>query len=559
MTADAATHTSDQVDIAKAITVFRAQRQLRHLKVRAAAELLDKNRADAAEALLSPYLEKNPRDPSALNLMAEIAFKLSHYAKAEALAAKCVATSPGFALARYNYAQTLYRMNKLQLALAELDEVLKTDSGNFLCLDLKSTVLAVMGKHSESLVCRRLLVEIHPDASELWVKYGSSLRSVGDLEHCVAAHRKAIELQPSCGGAYWDLADLKTYRFSDAEIDAMQDQIARDNLSRDARVYLHFALGKAFGDQKDYAKSFENYLRGNALKRLAIEFDPDSLSRHVSSCKALFTPEFLRERPGGGCGSTGPIFIIGMQRAGSTLVEQILASHSAIEATAELPDISLLAEHIGEQIAPKYDSRYPKVLGAIDAATFKKFGEQYLETTDFRRPLRRPFFVDKMPYNFLHLGLIHMILPHARILDVRRHPMACCFSNFSMHFESGPLFAYRLNELGRAYSDYVELAAHFDAVLPGRIHRIFYENLVREPEAEIRSLLEYLDLPFEDSCLRFHENTRAMSSVSAEQVRKPISRDAMEYWRNYEPWLGPLMAALGRVLHAYPDVPQFAE
>ncbi len=520
--------------------------------------MLDHKGFEAAQTLVSRYLEKTPVDAGALNLMAEIALKLGENAKAESLLANCLSLAPDFTLARFNYAHTLHNLNKLPPALAQLDELLTVDPHNFLALDLKSVVLAVMGRHAEAMSCRRQLVTDHPNATEAWIKYGSALRSVGEREQCISAYRRAMELRPSCGSAYWDLADLKTYRFSDAELGAMQVQLSRSDLPRDDRVYFHFALGKAYGDRKAFEKSFENYARANALKRLGIDYDPDTLKRHVASCKSVFTPEFFRSRQGSGCGSPDPIFIVGMQRAGSTLVEQILASHSAVEATAELPEISLLAQHIGEQIAPGLGSRYPEALAEIDATALREWGERYLESTRFRRALGRPFFVDKMPYNFLHVGLIHMILPHAKILDVRRHPLGCCFSNFSMNFEVGPLFAYRLSELGRAYSDYVELMAHFDAALPGRIHRVLYENLVQDPEAEIRRLLEFLGLPFQEDCLRFHENRRTMVSVSAEQVRKPISREASGYWRNYEPWLGPLKSALGRVLEAYPDLPSFA-
>jgi hypothetical protein len=335
----------------------------------------------------------------------------------------------------------------------------------------------------------------------------------------------------------------------------MRDHLARPEVTGEDRMYLHFALGKAYGDAKNYAKSFENYARANALKRLSIEYDPGWLARNAAKCKALFTHEFLKARAGWGCDTPGPIFIIGMQRAGSTLLEQILASHSAVEGTAELPDISLLAEHIGETIAPKLGSEYPGVLAKLDAAALSRFGERYLETTNFRRSPGRPFFTDKMPYNFLHVGLIHLILPNAKIIDMRRHPLACCFSNFSSHFKFGALFAYRLTELGQAYADYMEMMAHFDAVLPGRVHRVFYENLVRQPEMEIRRLLDYVGLPFENACLRFHENRRAMDSVSSEQVRRPIFNESVDQWRNYEPWLGPLKSALGPVLEAIPEAP----
>jgi tetratricopeptide (TPR) repeat protein len=402
------------------------------------------------------------------------------------------------------------------------------------------------------MTCRALLADQHPESPDIWLKYGWSLKNVGQREQAVAAFRRAMELRPSHGEAHWSLADLKNFHFTAEEIQDMQDRLARPDVSGEDRMYLHFALGKAHGDAKNYAKSFENYARANAIKRLSLEYDPTWLTRNVAKCKALFTREFFDSRQNRGCDSVDPIFIVGMQRAGSTLLEQILASHPAIEGTAELPDISLLAEHIGENIAPKYSSVYPDVVANLDAPVLGEFGWRYMETTRFRRSPGHPFFTDKMPYNFLHIGLIQLILPNAKIIDMRRHPLACGFSNFTAHFKFGALFAYRLTEFGQAYCDYVDLMAHFDAVLPGRVHRVLYEELVREPEGEIRRLLDYVGVPFDEACLRFHENRRPMDSVSSEQVRRPIFSESVDQWRNYEPWLGPLKSALGPVLEAHP-------
>lgn len=542
--------------IAKAVAAFRADRRLRHQKAVKAAGLLDRNEVASAEAVLAPYLEKHPGDAAALNLMAEIATKLGQHARAETLLANCLGLLPEFGLARFNHAWALHNLNRLPAALTDVERLLESDPHNFLALDLKAVVLALMGRYAEAMLCRRQLVTDYPEDCEVWIKYGAALRGLGERDAAISAWLSAIGFRPSAGAAWWGLADIKSYMFSDDEIASMGEQLARGGeLSRQDRVYMHFALGKAHADRKEFEKSFENYARANALKRGDIDYDPAHLSRHVARCRSLLSTEFFESHRRAGNDANDPIFVLGMQRAGSTLVEQILSSHSQIEATAELPDISLLAEHVGTQMTS--DSGYPDGLTKLDAATCADLGARYLELTRFRR-YGRPFFVDKMPYNFLHIGLIHLILPRAKIVDVRRHPMACCFSQFSLHFEAGPLFSHRLTELGRAYADYVALLAHFDTVLPGRIHRIFYEDLVREPETEIRRLLDYLELPFEEPCLRFHETRRAMSSVSAEQVRKPISGEAIDFWRNYEFWLGPLKAALGPVLHAYPGVPESA-
>jgi len=545
-------------EFAEALEALRSERPPHNPNLREAERAIRENRLAEAGEILSRFLESHPTDAIAMHLMAETALRTNRKEEGEALLAQCVALAPDFAAARYNYATALAQLNKAEAALAQLDVLLKHDPRSLLYRNLKAAVLTALGKHTESLLCHAELAEKCPRSPEVLVNYGSALRSVGLTQQCIDIYRQVIALAPSCGNAYWSLAGLKSYRFSDAEIGEMQRQLAQPDLSGEDRIYFHFALGKALGDCGQYAQSFENYSRANALKRLAITYDPETLTKHVQACKSLFTQEFFRTRAATGWGATGPIFIIGMQRAGSTLVEQILACHSAVEATAELPNISLLAEHIGERMAPQHGANYPGVLGALDAATLKRFGEQYLETTRAHRRLGRPFFVDKMPYNFLHLGLIHLILPNAKIIDARRHPLGCCFSNFAMHFKSGPLFAYRLSELGHAYAKNVELMAHFDRVLPGRIYRVFYEDLVRAPEKEVRSLLDHLGLPFETGCLEFHRSKRAMDSASSEQVRRPIYDDAIDQWRHYDPWLGSLKRALGPVLEHYPDAPTFA-
>lgn len=538
--------------------MLRAGRRIRHPKLRRAAEFLDRNQPNDAERILAGYLEKVPDDTIALDLMAESALQMGRTEIAEPLLARCMNDAAALPIARYHYAKTLYHRNKPLPALAQLEQLLCTDSRNPLYLELQSIILTGLGRHQEALACRRQLTEDHPQSTEIWIKYGLALKIMGRRDDAIAAFRRAIALCPSCGEAWWNVASSGGFQFAPEEFVAMQEQLARPEVAGEDRMYLHYAMGKAHGDRKHYAKSFENYARANAIKRLSIEYDPNWLTRNVANCKALFTREFFHSRAGMGCDSTGPIFIVGLQRAGSTLLEQIFASHSAIEGTSELPDVTLLAEHIGANIAPNYNATYPDVLAKLDDATLRELGARYLETTRFRRSAGRAFFTDKMPYNFLHIALIHLMLPNAKIIDIRRHPLACGFSNFSLHYKFGALFAYRLAELGCAYADYVELMAHFDAVLPGRVHRVFYEDLVRQPEVEIRRLLEHVGVPFEESCLRFHENTRAMDSVSSEQVRRPIFSESIDQWRNYEPWLGPLKTALGPVLQAYPDVPEFA-
>ena len=536
--------TTDEVAIVAAATAtLRNRRPLRNARLKEAANAFHAGRMDEAEHLLSKYLEQRVGDASALFLLAETALKLGRKERALDLLARCVAAEPGYEAARLVYANTLYQLNRLEEALAELEHLLGADPHNILYLDLKAAALGASARHRDAMLCRRQIVTRHANAPELWVKYGKALSGIGEREEGADAFRRAIALNPSCGSAWWALADLKTWRFSDAEIAAMESALARAGAND--RMYLHFALGSAHGDTKAYAKSFDHIARANAMKRPTIRYDADWLSAQVASCKRLFTREFLERHACSGAVSTAPIFVVGLQRAGSTLVEQILGSHSSIEAAGELPDITLLVENLAGTAGLNGGPPYPDAVAMLDDGSLRQFGENYLKTTRVRRPLNRPFFVDKNPYNFLHLGLIRLILPGARIVDVRRHPLACCWSNFSAHYESGALFAYRLGELGRAYADYVELMAHYDSVLPGRIIRVIYEDLVADPDAEIRRLLAQLELPFEPACLTFHTNARAMNSVSAEQVRKPIFRESIDRWRNYEPWLAPLKSALG--------------
>jgi len=363
-----------------------------------------------------------------------------------------------------------------------------------------------------------------------------------------------VAIDPSSGPAWWSLADLKTFRFEDADVAVMQAQLARRDLPGPDRVRLHFALGKADADRALYEASFFHYAQGNALHRATIRHDPAVLSSYVANCKQVFTPEFFARRAGYGVPSRAPIFVVGMMRAGSTLVEQILATHTQIEGTRELSDLAAVSRQIQVDAATE-GIPYWQALERLDADAAASMGARYLAAVEPHRKLGRPFFLDKMGANFTQIGLIQLLLPQARIVDVRRHPMACGLSIFSQLFPHGQNDAYKLEDIGRLYRDYVELTAHFDAVLPGRVHRVFYEDLVAQPEREIRRLLDYLGVPFEARCLEFHRTERVVATVSAEQVRRPIYKDALEQWRHFEPWLGPLADALGPVLAAYPAVP----
>jgi tetratricopeptide (TPR) repeat protein len=540
----------------RASEILRAGRPLRNKPLREAAAALRETRAHAAHQLLTRFLDLHPGDVDARNLMAESLMCLGRYPQAEALLAQCVSETPDFDAARFNHAKALMALNRFVPAIAQLDRLLKKTPREPLCLQLKYTALLPLGRHEDALDCSRALVEDYPGRPEAWIAHGHALRGMGERAPCIAAYREAIRLAPTAGEARRSLANLKLFRFTGDEMDDMQAQLARPDVTGANRADIHFALGKAHADLRQWENSFTNFARANAIIRLGVDHDADTVTQLVAAYRQAFTPEAFRNLASAGCNAADPIFIVGMQRAGSTLVEQILASHSAIEATTELPYISLLAKRLAEDVTAKYGSTWPDVLAKLRAPDLRGLGEQYLDDTRVLRKLGRPHVIDKMPYNFWHVGLIHLILPHAKIIEVRRHPLDCCLSNFAHHSYRTQPFIYRLSDLGRYYRDYVELMAHFDRMLPGKVHRIIYERLVADPETEIRRLLDHLELPFEEACLRFHENDRAFDSVSSEQVRTPIFHEGVGRWRDYEPWLGPLATALGPVLDAYPDVPE---
>lgn len=516
---------------------------------------LRENRTAEAEALLRNHLERHPADICALCMLADVAQRHARLDNAEALLKKCLDLAPGYRLARHNYAVVLLRQERPVDALREADRLLADEPRNADVQHLRAAILLRLGDYEEAIEVLESILDEHPEEPGVWSSLGHALRTVGRLEQCIDAYRKAVALAPAFGEASWNLANLKTYRITDAELESMRRQLEKTDLRSEDRIHFNFAIGKALEDRAAFSESFRYYAEGNRLHRRSIHYVADELAEHVRRSLAIFTPAFFAERTGFGLVSTEPIVIVGLPRAGSTLVEQILASHSAVEGTMELPYIVDIAKQLAARAAGTGGAGYPDMLAGLDEGEFRGLGQTYIERTRDRRKRDTPYFTDKMPNNFAHLGLIQLILPKARIVDVRRHPLACGLSLFKHRFASGRHFSYSLEDVGRYYRDYVELMAHFDAVLPGRVHRIFYETLVEDTESEVRRLLEHCGLPFEESCLNFFDNRRAVSTPSSEQVRMPIFRDAVEHWRNYEPWLGPLKAQVGSLADAYPGVP----
>jgi tetratricopeptide (TPR) repeat protein len=519
----------------------------------AAAAALCENQIPQAELLLRNHLKAHPTDVAAIRMFAEVAARLRRYQDAETLLERCLELAPSFTAARYNYGIVLHRQNKAEQALREVDVLLALDPHHPGYNNLKAAILAMIGELDGSVEIYGRVLAAYPQQAKIWMSYGHALKTNGREADCVAAYERSIELAPELGEAYWSLANLKTVRFRPVQIEAMRAQLARTDLSRDDRFHLHFALGKALEDTGSYAESFEHYAAGNRLRRETLNYSSQEFTALVRRSRTVLSAEFFNARRDFGCERPDPIFIVGLPRAGSTLIEQILASHSQIEGTAELPHIAALAR----SLHPDQPGTYPQVLQNLTAAQARALGQQYLDSSRIQRKSAAPFFIDKMPNNFMHIGLIQLVLPNARIIDARRHPLGCCFSGFKQHFARGQSFTYSLEDIGHYYRDYVELMAHFDTVLPGRVHRAFYESMIADTETEVRRLLQFCGLPFEEQCLRFYENARAVRTASAQQVRKPIFREGLEQFRHYEPWLAPLEQALGPVLQAYPEVPPF--
>jgi Flp pilus assembly protein TadD len=521
-----------------------------------AAAALCENRIPVAESLLREHLKQHPTDVPAMRMLAEVAARLHRYGDAEVLLERALDLAPSFVPARHNYAVILHRARKPGAAWIQVQKLLEADPHNPSYRTLQAALASSIGDFEEALQLYAGVLEEYPHNARVWMSYGHSLKTANRQADCVATYRKSIELAPQLGEAYWSLANLKTFKFQPADIGAMQAQLTRDSLSPEDRFHFHFALGKAFEDAGQFADSFEHYEAGNRLRRQLVGYDAQWNTEQMQRAKALFTPEFFAARAGQGASAPDPIFIVGLPRSGSTLLEQILSSHPLVEGTMELADIPNIVKKLGGS-ATRGKSTYPAQIEALDADALRALGERYLEQTRIYRRTDAPFFIDKLPNNFAHTGLIHLILPHAKIIDARRHPLGCCLSGYKQHFARGQHFTYSLDEIGRYYRDYVELMAHYDTVLPGRVHRVFYERMIEDTEGEVRRVLDYCGLPFDERCLRFYENERAVRTASSEQVRRPIYREAVDHWVNYEPWLGPLKSALGSALEHYPNVPQF--
>ena len=511
-------------------------------EVVAARSMLADGNLREADELLRAYLRRVPSDFEAMRVLAQVAHQNEFSKDAATLLEAVLAAKPDYRPARHDYVLALMAMHRHKDARDQVEMLIAAEPDNLAYRMTLASILVGQGATEEAVALYRVLLGKRPDDPELHLSLGHALKTLGERADAERSYGEAAKRRPNFGDAYWSLANLKTYRFTDGQLATMREQVDAARTPPVDRYHLCFALGKALEDRGDFEESFRFYARGNALKKAESTFRLDVLERTLSRQAELCTREFFEARRGWGCPDASPIFIVGLPRAGSTLLEQILASHSQVEGTMELADVPRLAASLDRHPGGQ---RYPAALASLTADEFRAFGEAYVRDTRHYRARGTPFFIDKMPNNFRHIGLIHLMLPNAKVIDARREPMACCFGNFKQLFASGQQFTYGLEDLARYYVAYVGLMDHWDSVLPGRVLRVRHEDVIDDLEGSVRRMLDFCGLEFERTCVEFHKSDRRVHTASSEQVRRPINREGVDQWRHFEPWLGDLRAALG--------------
>jgi tetratricopeptide (TPR) repeat protein len=517
-----------------------------------ATALFSDGELGAAEELVRAFLIKHGHEVEAMRLLARIGIERDVLDDAQLLLEAVLDLAPDYQAARFDYAQALVKRHMYPQAQEQAEKLLAADPANRNYRTLCAMTCVGLGLHERAIELYRELLNGAAQAADLHLSIAHSLKTLGRREAAIAEYRVAAASRAGFGDAYWSLANLKTYRFEDAELERMRAAETAAATSVVDRYNLCFALGKALEDREQYAESFACYARGNALKRAASRYRPEVLELNTRLQIEVCRPELFARHKDSGVRAPDPIFIVGLPRSGSTLIEQILASHSAVEGTQELADVPRIVVELQGRDWDLDQPRYPGVLASMSAQDFHRLGEKYLsDTRAYRTDKAR--FIDKMPNNFRHIGLVQLILPNAKIIDARREPMACCFGNLKQLFAHGQEFAYSIDDIARYYRTYLELMRHWDTVLPGRVLRVHHEDLVNDLEGNVRRLLDYCELEFEPACVEFHKTERSVRTASSEQVRQPIYREGLEQWRHYEAWLGPLRAALGDALTRYRD------
>ena len=516
------------------------------------SSLLYEDKLYIAEQICRQFLQQEPHHKEAMRLLAEIGNKLQILDDAEFLLESCIEFYPDYHRARLDYVQVLHKRQKFDKALDQARQLHHSDPLNLLYEVTLAAEQQAVGNFDEALYIYDQVLSKHGDLPKVFSARGHALKTIGRTDDAIASYQSAYRCQPDYGDAYWSLANLKTYQFADTEIQLMSTREASPGINPNDRIHLCFALGKALEDREAYRESFAYYERGNQLKQAESGYKSQIVEAELDKQKQLFDADFFAQHEGSGSDASAPIFVVGLPRAGSTLLEQILASHSQVDGTMELANIIGTANRLNGRKRNQESSPYPGILADLDAGQLQKLGENYIEDTLQHRQ-QGLFFVDKMPNNFRHIPLIQLILPNAKIIDARRHPMACCFSGFKQLFAEGQEFTYGLEEIGRYYRAYVEVMAHWEEVLPGRILRVQHEDVVDDLETQVRRILDYCELPFEQACIDFHETKRAVRTPSSEQVRQPIYQSATEQWTHFAEFLGPLEQALGPALSHYRD------
>ncbi len=503
-----------------------------------------------AERMVRAFLLRHGNHPEAMRLLARIGVARDVLDDAEVLLDAALALAPDHRAARYDYADVLVKRHKYAAAREQLDRLLALDPRNPDYRSLAATAAIGLGEHDRAIALYRGLRAEFAQSPDVPLWLGHALKTVGNVPEAVEAYRAAAAARADFGDAYWSLANLKTYRFDDDEIARMRAAEEAPATAPVDRIHLCFALGKALEDRDDIADAWAYYARGNALKRAESRYRPEIIENNTRQQIEVCTADFFARRAGWGAPGRDPIFILGLPRSGSTLLEQILASHSQVDGTEELADVQRIVLELQGRDPDLDHPRYPGALAELGEDDVRRLGERYLADTSVHRD-GKPFFIDKMPNNFRHIGLIHLMLPNARIIDARREPMACCFSNLKQLFANGQEFTYSAQDIARYYRTYLDLMAHWDAVLPGRVLRVHHEDVVADLEGSVRRMLDYCGLPFEAACIDFHKTRRSVRTPSSEQVRQPIFRDGLDQWKKYEPWLAPLQQALGDALVRY--------
>ena len=519
-----------------------ADKKAQSVSLGLAAEALRSGNVVQARQMLNERIAQYPEDADALQLLAEVARVQRSIEEATFLLRRAAAADPTLDR-RMALVTHLQRQGSHALALGEIEQLPQGARETFDVRAIEVSLLGVLGMHERQVKLLQAMARERPKEADLWVMLGNALKTVGRTDEAVKALQRALRAEPTSGNAWWTLANFKSFRFPLRDITQMRTAL-RGRLTPEDALHIHFALGKAFEDRGEYEQSFRHYDAGNRIRAASFSPDQVSVTSQVDEAIAAFTPDFFARNEDAGFPDEGPIFVVGLHRSGSTLIEQILASHPLVEGTAEL----VVMKSIRERLARLSHLSAAEAIVRLKPADFRAIGEEYLERTRAFRHTDRPFFIDKLPGNWLNLALIRLALPNARIVDARRHPMACGFSNFKQHYASGVGFSYDLSTIGTFYRDYWRFMQHFEAMQPGVVCRIINERLIDDPEGEVRRMLDHLKLPFDQACLEFHKTDRAIRTPSAEQVRRPINREGVDYWRHYEPWLGELKESLGPAL-----------